>query len=191
MNEKNEVTLEQNKIKLLIPFIVTLVGALMLIVTLFLPFASATEDYREHLQKHPDEMYAEELHMTNEDAVNISLFEFGRMYAAAADMGISKGIVIVCLVLLSAFALLAILTALFSALKKPIAAMIFNLLSFGAFWAIKWDFADRGVLPNRRYDWGIAQIVCYIGVIAGVVGAILLLTARIKEKRQKKSLGKL
>lgn len=189
MKEKIEVTPEQNKNKLLIPFVVTLVGALMLLATLFLPFASATEDYRERLQKHPDSMYAEEISMTNEDAVNISLFEFGRMYAAAADMGISKGIAIVCLVLLSVFAILVILTALFSALKKPIAAIIFNLLSFGTFLAIKWDFADRGVLPSSRYDWGIAQVACYIGVIAGMAGAILLLTARIKEKRQNRSLG--
>ena len=148
MDKKNEVMLqsERNKDKLLIPFIVALIGSLMLIVTLFLPFASATEDYKEYLQEYSDEMYVEELNMTNGDAVNISLFEFGRIYAAAADWGMSESIAIACLVIISAFTLFTILTTLFSVLKKPIVAMIFNLLSFGVFWLIKWDFEDRGVV---------------------------------------------
>lgn len=192
MDKKNEVMLqsERNKDKLLIPFIVALIGSLMLIVTLFLPFASATEDYKEYLQEYSDEMYVEELNMTNGDAVNISLFEFGRIYAAAADWGMSESIAIACLVIISAFTLFTILTTLFSVLKKPIVAMIFNLLSFGVFWLIKWDFEDRGVIPSNSYDWGIAEFVCYIGFAVVMVGAILLLMAKINAKRQNKALVK-
>ena len=58
MNETKELKLKQEggKNKLLIPWIVTLIGSLMLIITLFSSFASATEDYKERLQhKHTTE----------------------------------------------------------------------------------------------------------------------------------------
>lgn len=192
MNKKqkteNHITNSWEQKTPLIAFVITLIGSLLLIVTLFLPFASATEEYREHLQKYSDEMYAEEINMTNGNAVNLSLFEYGRMYAAAVDLGISKSSAIACLVIIVAYALFVIMTTLFTILKKPIAVLIFNLLSFGVFRLIKWDFDDRGVLPSSRYDWGFAEIVCYIGIAVVVVGAILLLLDKIRAKRQRKAL---
>ena len=189
MDGKEEATVqpERNKNPMLIPFVIALIGSLLLIATLFLPFSSATEEYREHLQKYSEEMYAEEINMTNGDAVNLSLFEFGRMYAAAADLGMFKSIAVACLVIIAAFALFVILTALFAVLKKPVAALIFNLLSFGVFRLIKWDFEDRGVLPSSSYDWGFAEFACYIGIAIVVVGTILLLVAKLKSKRQRKA----
>ena len=38
-----------NSKKLLIPFIATLVGALLIVLTLFLPYASATDETRQGL----------------------------------------------------------------------------------------------------------------------------------------------
>lgn len=43
--EKNQIA-SQNK-KFLYPFLAMVVGSLMLTATLFMPFASATEDYKE------------------------------------------------------------------------------------------------------------------------------------------------
>lgn len=190
MEEKNNTALQSvgSKNNLLLPFIAALIGSLMLILTLFLPFASAKDEYKEYLQEYSDKMYAEEINMTNGEAVHISLFEYGRMYAAAADLGMAESIAIACLVIISAFALFAILTTLFSVLKKPIAAIIFDLLAFGVFLLIKWDFRDRGVLPSNRYDWGIAEFICYIGIAVVIVGSILLLIAKIKNKKQNKAL---
>lgn len=188
MDGKQETTKqsERKKNPLLIPFVIALIGVLLLIATLFLPFASATKEYREHLQKYSEEMYDEEINMTNGDAVNISLFEFGKMYAAAANLGFEKSIAITCLVIIAMFALFVILTTLFAVLKKPIVTLIFDFLSFSIFLLIKWDFKDRGVLPSSRYDWGFAEFVCYIGFTVVVVGAVLMLVAKIKAKHQSK-----
>lgn len=169
-------------------FFVTLIGALLLVIAIFSPFAAATEDYKEYLQSYPDEMYAKEINMTNKDAVNISLFEFGRMYAAAAQEDIMKEIAIFYLVIILVFALFVILTLLFSVLRKPIAAIIFNLLSLGVFHLMVWDFEDRGLISGNRYTQGISSIICYIGTAIVMVGAIVLLIAKIKLKKAHKSI---
>lgn len=119
--------------KRLISCIIALIGSIMLIATLFLPFASATEKYREQLEKFPDTMYAEEIGMTNKDAVNISLFEFGKIYSSTAAAQNAQAVSITCVVMISAFAIFALLSAIFSLLKKPIAIMIFNVLSLATF----------------------------------------------------------
>lgn len=154
-------------------FLAVLIGALMLAATIFLPFATATEDYEERLEEYSDEMYVEEINMTNEDAINISLFEFVRIYSVAAEMGMSESVAIACTILIAAFGVFAVLTLLFSLLKKPLATIIFNLLAFAAFSITKWDFEDRGVLPSSSYDWGMAQYICYVGAIVVLVGAAI------------------
>ena len=190
MTEVIEMNQTGNKSrKLLFPFLAMLIGSLMLVVTLFLPFASATEDYKERLEEYSDSMYVEELDMTNEEAINISLFEFARIYSVAAEMGMSKGVSIACMVIIAAFGAFALLTLLFSVLKKPIPAIIFNLLAFAVFRITKWDFEDRGVIPNSNYDWGMAQYICYIGIVVVMVGAVALLVVKIKDKKQRKALG--
>ena len=53
-------------------FIAMLIGSAILLLTLFMPFASATDEYKEALEKFSDSMYIEELNMTNKEAINIS-----------------------------------------------------------------------------------------------------------------------
>ena len=185
MSEKIEVKKAGFKMdKRLISCIIALIGSIMLIATLFLPFASATEKYREQLEKFPDTMYAEEIGMTNKDAVNISLFEFGKIYSSTAAAQNAQAVSITCVIMISAFAIFALLSAIFSLLKKPIAIMIFNVLSLATFLLLKWDFNDRGVLPSSRYDCGMAQYFCYFGVAIVFVGAIIMLLIKINQNEK-------
>ena len=78
-------------------------------------------------------MYAEEAGITNGEAVDISLIEFARIYAAAIEMDIAKAISIACVVLISLMGLTMLLCLLFSALKKPIPVIVFDCLTFGLF----------------------------------------------------------
>lgn len=64
-----------------------IVGAILLIISVFIPFASSKDEYRKSLMNNPDSVYSEEAGMTNKDAVNISLAEFIKIDSAAADMG--------------------------------------------------------------------------------------------------------
>ena len=94
--------------------------------------------------KYADEMYVEEIGMTNADAVDISLLEFGRMYAEAVRQGLHKEMSIACIVIISIFTGCAVLTLLMTLIKKPIGIIIFDLFTMGAFWIICFDFKDNG-----------------------------------------------
>lgn len=160
--------------------LIMLVGSLLLLITLFMPFASAKDDQKEYLQEYPDEMFSVEYDMTNEEAINIWLFDFGKLYSQTGD---STDIIYV--LFIAAFAAFAILTLLFSLLRKPIATIIFTLLSFGIFRIIIWDFTEKGVIASDYYDLGIAQYFCYLGAVIVLVGAIYLW--RMKRKLRKES----
>ncbi|MGN0395718.1 MAG: hypothetical protein ACI4EF_10160 [Coprococcus sp.] len=168
------------------PVLVTIMGAVLMLLMLFLPYASATEDYEERLKKNKDEIYLEEIGMTNADVVNMSLFEFEKIYVEAASQGIYKEISITCIVIISIFTGCAVLTLLMALIKKPIGIIFLDLLTMGAFKVICYDFEYRGVIPSSKFNWGIVHYLVYgIGVII-FAGAIWLFI----EKRKAKKLAK-
>lgn len=160
-----------------------------MLIALFLPFASATDDFRERLMSSPDYVYSEAADMRNRDAVNLSLAEFIKIDSAAINMGMSSATATANMVVIIAFAGFAALTLLFSILKKPIPALIFDIISLAAIQLIKFDFEDRRVIPSSLYDWGAANIICYIGIAAAAAGAALLLIFKIMDKRKSKVSG--
>lgn len=167
-----------NKTKLMrYPVLITIIGLVLMLLMLFLPFASATEDYKEKLLKY------EEIGMTNGEAVNISLFEFGKMYVEAANQGMHKEISIACIVIISLFAGFAVLTLLLCLCKKSIGIIIFDLLTIGTFKIICFDFEDRGVLPSSSFDWGIVNWMVYVIGILVFAGAIWLFVEKKKAKK--------
>lgn len=167
-----------NKTKLMrYPVLITIIGSVLMLLMLFLPFASATEDYKEKLLKY------EEIGMTNGEAVNISLFEFGKMYVEAANQGMHKEISIACIVIISLFAGFAVLTLLLCLCKKSIGIIIFDLLTIGTFKIICFDFEDRGVLPSSSFDWGIVNWMVYVIGILVFAGAIWLFVEKKKAKK--------
>lgn len=169
------------KSKTFIPFLITLICAVILVASFFLPFAAANGSYRDYLKSYPDYEYAGEIGMTNSDAVDISLLEYMRIYIAGLDY--SLAISVICLVLISAIALFSLLVLLFAALRKPIPLLIFNCLNFGAFSLLSFDFSDRGVLPSSNYALGFANYLYYVISAALLAGSIWLLIVKVREKR--------
>lgn len=160
-----------------------IIGAILLIITTFIPFASAKDEYKENLMNYPDSIYLEEVDMTNKDAVSISLVEFVKIDSVAVEIGVSEETAIANMVVIIAFCVFAVLTLLFSILRKPIAILIFDIISFLAMQLIKYDFKDRGIIPSNSYDWGVAPVICYISIVIIAVSAVLLLIAKIKNKK--------
>lgn len=146
-------------------------------------------EIKEALEKFSDSMYIEELNMTNKEAINISLFELIRIYSSETGKEISNDLSIVYVVVIAAFAVFALLTLLFSILRKSIPVIVFNILTFAVLRLIIWDFEDRGVISNSRYDWGIAQYIGYIGIAIVMVGAVALLVVKKKDRRKQKTLA--
>ena len=187
-------TVIQNKANsrhtLRLPFLITLAAAIIVVAAFFLPLATANEEHLEYLEKYAEEFSVPEIEMTNGDVIHISMYEYFRMYGVVYST-IDKTLGTVLMVLIGAVGILSLVTLLFALFKRPIAVIICNALTLGAYYLMTWDFKDRGVMPNSNYDWGMAYYLYYIGIAAVFAGAVWLLVARIQQKRQKKSEEKL
>lgn len=177
--------MNRSKILRYTPFIIALCGAILLSAAFFLPYATSNSEYGEWLSNHADSMYAEAIGMTNRDAMGISPFEFLRIYIYGASnyLGDMQTISIICVVVIGLIAVFTLLCTLFAALRKPIPLIIFDILTFGAFLLMNFDFEDRGIVQNSNYSWGAAYYLYFIGVVVTLIGAVWLLVTKIKVKK--------
>ncbi len=165
------------------PIIVALVAAALMVVAYFLPYASATQDYRDALMTMPDYVQSDELGMTNADIADMSLFEYARVYAAAGDLGARTAFTAVYLPLLVGAVALPVLALLFAVLRKPVPVIVFSVLAVALLQLLNWDFEDRLVVPNSSYDVGIARWVYLAAGIAAIAGAVWAIVLRRQARR--------
>lgn len=178
--------MDKSKISKYVPVAVALCGVLLLIAAFFLPYAAANAEYGDWLSDHADGMYAEEIGMTNRSAIGISPFEFLRIYIFGASnySGDLQTISIICIVVIGLIAVFSLLCMLFAALRKAVPLIIFDVLTFGVFLLMNFDFTDRGVIKNGNYDFGAAYYLYFIGVAVTLVGAIWLLIEKTKPRNK-------
>lgn len=169
--------------KMKVTFIATVIASLVIIVTLFLPFASATESNREQLLENSELGSLVDTGLTNEDLTDVSLFEYVRVYSYLAENEYTRAVAIVCISTIIAFAFFAVMTFLFSILKKPIAIIIFDVLTMLDFLIIRFDYSSRGVVPSRSYNWGFANYIIIIFGLLVLAGAIVMLVEKRKKKK--------
>ena len=168
--------------KLKLPFVVMLIGVLILIVGMFLPYMTAVGELAEYIEKYPDSIEIKEFDMTASDLKDIPMMSMGRIAASAynEEEGILFNVIVI------VFASLSALTALFAMLRKPIAVMIFELIAFGSFtvlnMATKADF-----LGADKYAWGIGYYAIIIAFAIVFASAIWMLVKKIAAKKEMKS----
>ncbi len=147
--------------KILIPRLITLVGAIALFITLFMPFASANSSFAD----------------------DISLAEFAKMYLTVGDSWQIYTYIII------GFGFFALMALIFSAVGKPIPVIIFDILSAAVFHLLVWDMGSRGRIPSSNYDWGIAHALGYIAAAVVLAGAISMLVTKVRVNRGIKRLA--
>ncbi len=165
-------------------FIAAVVTSLLMVLMLFLPYASATEDHEERLMENSDEYMEEDIEFTCEDGVKITLAEYVKLYKHYASEGIREETAITSIVIISVFGLFSVLALVMSLLKKPIAIVVFDALALASFKLINYDFDDRGVIGNKRYDWGVASWLTYVLGALLLVAAIVLFVEKRKANKQ-------
>lgn len=165
--------------------IVLLAGVLFLGATIFMPYVTATKDYKSRVAPYENVVIYGEVNMTYGDLMNVSLFDFARIYYEHGDeMWSDPSFRMVYVGFVVVLGALALVSALFAFFRKPIAVMVINLLSMGVFMLQRWDYMDRGVVPSDNYNWGIGYYIYYLIWIIVFVIAVILLVAKIKEKRE-------
>ena len=178
----DKMTKKQINKKLTIPFIIALLGAMMMTACVFLPYSTATEEQVEWIEKYPDTMAFEEVGLYAKDLKNVSLVKYARIYNVLIE---EFGIFYIALVaLVGGGALIAVLFVLG---KKPIGSILFGALSCGVFHLLNQDFVNRGVIPSDSYNWGITHMLFPIGTAALLVGAVWMFVKKIIVKKKMKA----
>lgn len=170
--------MEKNNTKnnLLISFIIALIGSLLIVANIFLPFVSATEDFGAVLEKAGDEVVNTVTDMTAEDAISVSLMEYSDAFARE-DSEVTLD-----MVLLIAFALFGVLAVIFTFIKKPIPVIIFSILSFIPYYLFNFDVNDRNILESSTYETSIAYYLIPIAIVIAIGGAIFMFIVKRKAK---------
>ena len=189
MENQNIQSVTQNVTKkgnTLIPLLIMIISSLIMLAAFFLPYASATKDYKASLERYSDEPFIEKIGINNDDVIHISLVEYARIYgytASEGDSGVAE-VSIVCLVVIAVCGVFTIMTLLFSILRKTIPVIVFDILAFCSFCLLAWDYSSRGVMPGRNYNCGISYYIFYICTVLILAGAIWRLVAMKKAAKQ-------
>ena len=174
---------EKNKQLSTIAAVATIVAAVLLVAAFFLPYAAGTQEFRDGLSSMSLNPYSETLGMSNQDLVDISLFEYVRIYSSSGELGMREAFSMLYTVLTAAAGVLGVLTLLFALLRKPIPVVVFSVLTVALSLLLNWDFEDRGVIPSPSYDWGVARWVYLAAGTAAVALAIWQIVLRRQSKR--------
>lgn len=173
------------KQKAILPFIVTLIGALVMVACVFLPYSTATEEQAEWIENYPDTMVMEEMNLSAANMKNVSLLKYAHIYYTMSDeYWHDSAIGVFYIVLVAMVAGGALVAALFAFKRKPLWSIIFSTISTGVFQLLNYDFTDRGVIPSDSYDWGIAHTIFPIAAIVAQVSALWMLIQKIIVKHK-------
>lgn len=176
------------KQKTIFPFIVTLVGALVMAACVFLPYSTATAERAEWIDNYHDTVVMEEMDLTAADMKNVSLVKYAHIYyTMSEEYWHDSTIGIFYIVLVAMVGGGALIAALFASARKPFWSLLFGALSTGVFQLLNYDFTDRGVIPSDSYDWGIAHTIFPIAATVAMLGASWLLIQKIIVNRKIKA----
>jgi len=166
-----------------LPFIVTLAGILILVIALFLPYMTAVGDMAEYIEEHPDRVEIESLDLTASDLASIPMISVSQLCTGAygEDEGMLANVIV------AVFGGFLVLTALFTILKKPIAVMIFDLLTYGSVAFLNFMMKEDNFIGADKYAWGIGHYITLIAIAIVFAGAVWVLVKKIITKKQLKA----
>lgn len=172
------------KRKLSMSQIFLLICVSVLMISLFLPYATATDEYEEYLERFEDtidddlEKYGHEM----EWLLSVSMVRFVRCFHifAIEDASWEGSDILMFVVVALMFVLLALIT--WRVFKKgAVGIIIFDFLLLGVFLLENWVYTQLNIYPEN-YNWAIAYYLYYIGIIAVIAGAVWLIVEKVKNK---------
>ena len=166
---------EKRKVLLLIASL----GLILMLITVFLPYTTATKEHATLLKMYSKEYSIPKLNIDGKDLINISMFEYAKIYIGVKDMfkDYAQGIMYFTLVILIAlFSLMALVSIRKKKLKRTV---VFTVLSLITFLIQSWDYKDRGVVTNLTYKWGLGY---YIFIVASVIVLLCMLIYKRNKK---------
>lgn len=161
---------------------IAVVGVLVMVVALFLPYASAVPEFKEALELLPADEVLEGSDIPARSAIRVSVVEFVSMYLSLSRSGaVNSGFGTYYLVLAVAMGVFALMAGVFAVLRKPALVILSDLLAFVVFVIHNTDYANRGVVPGLGYRYGIGYYLFYIASVVVIAGGIWLLKEKKRE----------
>lgn len=152
--------------KIKIPFFITLVSSFLSLITMFLPYVTANDSYKEILK------------MSTSDMTNVSLFKYFLTYTSSEYKLLYSGFTI----LIIAIAVFVFLTILFAILKKPIPTVIFDILSLGVF--VRQGMVYKALGVAASYKFSIGYYAFFVTTIITLVSAIWMFISKKQIKKE-------
>ena len=144
-------------------------SALLLLISIFLPYATATADFAENLKSYGNRVVDKDTGFTGNDLVNVNIFEFITIHTHDTSYD-GSGLIVG---LLIAIIILTIITVVLIGVKKDILCTISSMITFLLVLLVNFDFSDRGLI-GYNYEWGVSHLLYILLPIIIVVGSITL-----------------
>lgn len=171
--------------------LVLIIISIIMVASFIMPYLSAKGDYKKYLKDYATEMNTEEIEMTNADAVNVSLYEFFRIYQYGWSHGQQKEVSALYTIMIGIVVVLSILILISALCRKPIAVIIFDIFQILVFRILASEFKILGLVKNGRYVFGVGYYIYYLSFIVAIVLAVVLLIIKINEKKLKRTIEKM
>lgn len=168
--------------KLTVPFVVALIGIFVIVVGMLLPYMTACGDLADYIKNNPDRVEVKSLNLTASDLADIPLISVSNIITGVygEDDGTIANIIVL------VFSGFLALTAMFTFLKKPIAIMLFTLLTGGTYAFLNFLMKEDFIAADK-YGWGFGYYVVLIGIVAVLASAIWMLVKKIIAKKELKA----
>lgn len=150
-----------NKILLSVSMFISLGAAVLMLISLFLPYITGG--------------YGEMKSNSMVSYVQLAM-DKGSEYMGSDAFGIMMFTMVALIGVFSA------LTLIFALVKKPVPIIIFTIIAALVFCILCWDFTDRGVVGDNAFSWGIAFYTFIIGAILAFGGAVFMIVQKNKIK---------
>ena len=157
-----------------LPRLIVLIAALAMLLSVFLPQATATGERAEWINEYSDTVVDAELGFTAAELRHVSALEFARILSEQSAF--YTVIFILLLVLCAA-------TVLFALLGRAIPVLVFDVLSLGMFYLHVADYRLRGYVPSERYRWGIGHYLFVVMAAVAFGCAVWLLVKKVQLKK--------
>ena len=169
------------KQKFPLPAMIALVAALLILISVFLPYMSANKETAKLLDEYGSMVALPGTDITAKDLKDVSLIEFAGIAEAMSALSPNSGMEVVSTVVY-AIAILGLLTVVFAYFKKPVCIIIFSVLTYGVSMIVEAGIEESGALNLSTYDWGIGHTLLPLAVLGCIVGAIWMMVEKNKAK---------
>ncbi len=165
--------------KLLIAWGAALIGVLILIISIFLPYMTAVGEMADYLESFPDKLISDDYDALNKDFAKFPITSTSKII----EILWGENDAMIANIFLIVFGSFAVLTTLFILFKKPIITIFFDLLTCGTFLFMSELLTDHFIGANK-FAWGIGFFLTLIAIAIIFISSILMLIFKIIQKKQ-------